>query len=273
MAVQLGAAGATVYVTGRSTRVSRSPMNRPETIEETAELVTTEGGEGIAVRVDHTIPAEVAALVERIKVEQSGRLDILVNDIWGGDPLTEWGTPFWRHSLANGLLMQRLAVTSHVITSWHVIPLMVARRTGLIVEITDGVGDRYRGNLFYDLAKASAIRLAVAQAEELRPHNVAAVALTPGFLRSEAMLQHFGVAEENWREATATDPHFAKSETPVFIGRAVVALATDPMIMARSGQALSTWQLAKEYGFTDADGSQPDWGTYMQEVGPAPPAT
>ncbi|KWX04648.1 short-chain dehydrogenase [Carbonactinospora thermoautotrophica] len=267
IAVQLGAAGATVYVTGRTTRESRSPMNRPETIEETAELVTAAGGTGIPVRVDHSDRAQVQALVERIRAEQDGRLDVLVNDIWGGDPLTEWDKPFWEHDLDNGLRMLRQAVETHIVTSWYAAPLMVARRRGLIVEVTDGLPDSgYRGSLFYDLVKSAVIRLAAAQAEDLRPYGVAAVALTPGFLRSEAVLDHFGVTEENWRDAIAKDPHFAHSETPAYIGRAVVALAGDPDIMARTGQALATWRLAKEYGFTDADGTQPDWGSYFQEV-------
>ena len=265
IAVELGAAGATVYVTGRSTRASRSPMNRPETIEDTAELVSRRGGIGIPVRVDHTVPDEVAALAARIGEEQDGRLDVVVNDIWGGDPLTEWGKPFWEHSLDNGLEMQRLAVSTHIVTAWHAAPLLVARRTGLIVELTDAVGSDYRGNLFYDLAKASAIRLALAYAEDLRPHGVAAVALTPGFLRSEAVLDHFGVTEANWHEAIARDRHFAASETPAYVGRAVVALASDPGVLEKTGQALTSWDLAREYGFTDVDGTQPDWGTHYRE--------
>jgi NAD(P)-dependent dehydrogenase (short-subunit alcohol dehydrogenase family) len=266
IAVELGAAGTTVYVTGRSTWNARSPMNRPETIEETAEMVDARGGRGIAVRVDHTDSADVAALVARIAAEQGGRLDILVNDIWGGDPLAHWGVPFWKHDLDDGLLMQRLAVDTHLVTSWHALPLLVARRSGLVVEVTDGVEDRYRGSLFYDLAKASVIRFARAQAEELREHGVAAVALTPGFLRSEAVLDHFGVSEANWRDAIEKDRHFAASETPAYIGRAVVALAADPGILERSGQALSSWQLAREYGFTDVDGTQPDWGAHFRDV-------
>jgi NAD(P)-dependent dehydrogenase (short-subunit alcohol dehydrogenase family) len=265
IARELGNAGATVYVTGRSVRGAPSDMNRPETIEETAELVTAAGGAGIAVRCDHTQPAEVAALVERIRSEQSGRLDLLVNDIWGGDPLAVWGRPFWEHPLDDGLRMQELAVWTHVITSWHAVPLMVKRGRGLVVEVTDGATADYRGSFFYDLAKSSVIRLALAQSHELRDHGVAAVALTPGFLRSEAMLDHFGVTEATWRDAARQDPHFVASETPAYIGRAVVALASDPRIMEKSGQALTTWDLAREYGFTDADGSQPDWGRHFAE--------
>jgi NAD(P)-dependent dehydrogenase (short-subunit alcohol dehydrogenase family) len=266
IATELGAAGATVYVTGRSTRAARSPMNRPETIEETAELVTAAGGTGIPVQVDHSRPEEVAALVRRVEEEQDGRLDLLVNDIWGGDPLIEWRTPFWEHSLENGLRVLRQAVETHVITSWHAAPLLIRRGGGLIVEINDGVGDEgYRENLFYDLVKYQVIRLARGQAEELRPHGVTALALSPGFLRSEAVLDHFGVTAENWREGARQDPHFAYSETPRYIGRAVVALATDPDVAARAGQALSTWQLSREYGFADVDGSRPDWGTHYAE--------
>ncbi len=265
IAVELGAAGATVYVTGRTARGGPSPMGRPETIDETAELVTAAGGRGIAVRVDHTVVAEVEALVGRVAEEQGGRLDVLVNDIWGGDPLTEWGVPFWEHDLANGLRMQELAVTTHLVTSHAAAPLLVARGRGLIVEITDGAEPGYRGSLYYDLAKSSVIRLALAQAEDLRPHGVAAVAVTPGFLRSEAMLDHFGVTAEGWRDAVATDPHFVGSETPRYVGRAVAALAADPDVLARSGQVLTSWGLAAEYGFTDVDGARPDWGTYFKE--------
>jgi NAD(P)-dependent dehydrogenase (short-subunit alcohol dehydrogenase family) len=265
IACELGAAGATVYVTGRSVRGEPSEMHRPETIEDTADMVGARGGRGIAVRCDHTDPAQVAALFGRVRIEQEGRLDLLVNDIWGGDPLAVWGRPFWEHPLDDGLRMQHLAVWTHLITAYHAAPLLVARGHGLVVEVTDGVGDDYRGSLFYDLAKASVIRLALAQSHELRPHGVAAVALTPGFLRSEAMLDHFGVTEHNWRDAVAQDPHFVASETPAYIGRAVVALASDPGVISKSGQALSTWQLAREYGFTDVDGSQPDWGRHVAE--------
>ncbi len=265
IAVELGAAGATVYVTGRTSRGGSSPMGRPETIEETAELVTAAGGEGVAVRVDHTVAEEVAALFRRIARERDGRLDVLVNDIWGGDPLTQWGTPFWEHDLAAGLRMQELAVTTHLITSHYAAPLLVARGRGLVVEMTDGDGDGYRGSLFYDLAKASVIRLAKGQAEDLRPHGVAAVAVTPGFMRSEAVLDHFGVSEPNWRDGVARDPNFAASETPRYVGRAVAALAADAQVMARSGRTLTSWGLAAEYGFTDVDGTRPDWGAWFRD--------
>ncbi|GAB3140438.1 SDR family oxidoreductase [Micromonospora sonneratiae] len=267
IAVQLGAAGATVYVTGRTTADSRSPMNRAETIEETAELVTAAGGRGIAMAVDHLEAEQVRALVARIDTEQNGQLDILVNNVWGGDPLTVWDAPLWEQSLDDGLLVHRSAVHTHIITSWHALPLLVARRRGLVVEVTDGTADQgYRGSFFYDLVKSSVIRMAQAQAEELRPHGITALAITPGFLRSEAMLDHFGVTEDNWRDGVRKDRHFVLSETPTYVGRAVAALAADPDVHRWTGQSLSSWQLAKVYGFTDADGSRPDWGSYFTDA-------
>jgi NAD(P)-dependent dehydrogenase (short-subunit alcohol dehydrogenase family) len=263
IAAELGAAGAVVYCTGRSVRGKPAPDNRPETIEETAEIVSARGGVGIAVQTDHTVPEQVQALMERVRAEQSGRLDILVNDVWGGDSLTQWDVPFWKHSLENGLRMQERAVFSHIITSYYALPLMIARRQGLILEVTDGDTLDYRGNLFCDLAKTSVMRLARALSEELRPHGVTALALTPGFLRSEAVLDHFGVSEANWRDAIARDPYFAGSETPHFIGRAAAALAADPLVHTKSGATLATWHLAREYGFTDLDGSQPHWQEFF----------
>ena len=265
ISVELGAAGATVYVTGRSSRSGLSPIGRPETIEETAEMVEAQGGRGIAVRVDHSRPEEVRRLFKRIEEEQNGQLDILVNDVWGGESLTQFNTPFWELSLDDGIAMLRQGIETHVITSHYASPLMVRRKSGLILEITDGVGAGYRGSLFYDLVKTSVIRLALAQAVELRQHKVAALALTPGFLRSEEMLEHFGVTEANWQDATRQDPHLAASETPSYIGRAVAALAADPNVLELTGEAVSTWQLAKEYRFTDRDGSRPDWGNHLRE--------
>jgi NAD(P)-dependent dehydrogenase (short-subunit alcohol dehydrogenase family) len=265
IAVELGAAGATVYVTGRSTRGSRSEMNRPETIEETAELVDRGGGRGVPVRVDHARPDEVEALIERIDAEQDGRLDVLVNDVWGGDPLADWTRPFWQQSLDDALRMVRNGVETHIVTSRFAVPLMVRRGAGLVIEITDGASDRYRGSLYYDLVKSAVIRLAKGQAAELAPHGVTAVALTPGFLRSEAMLDHFGVTADTWRDAVEKDRHFVASETPAYIGRAVAALAADPDVARFAGQALSTWGLQREYDFTDADGTRPDWGRHYAE--------
>jgi NAD(P)-dependent dehydrogenase (short-subunit alcohol dehydrogenase family) len=267
IAVMLGEAGATVYVTGRSTRGNLSDMGRQETIEETAEMVTAHGGIGIPVRVDHTIEQQVKALFEQVREEQEGALDLLVNDIWGGDSLMEWGKPFWEHSLSDGLKMQGAAVHAHMITSYYGAPLMVARQKGLIVEITDGFDYRYRGNLYYSLAKISAIHLAQSMAAELREHQVSAVSLTPGFLRSEAMPDLFGVTESNWRDGAKTDPHFLISETPFYVGRAAAALAADPNIMDKSGRILTSWDLSDEYGFTDADGARPHWGRYAEEQG------
>ncbi len=269
-AVALGEAGATVYCTGRTTRERRSEYDRPETIEETAELVDAAGGTGIAVAVDHLQPDQVEALVRRIDDER-GRLDVLVNDIWGGEKLAEWNTPVWEHDLQGGLRLLRLAIETHLITSHFALALLARRPGGLLVEMTDGTHDynatRYRHSVFYDLAKASVIRLAFSQGKDLEPHGCTAVALTPGWLRSEMMLDNFGVTEDNWRDAADTSPHFAAiSETPRFVGRAVAALAADPDVQRRNGGSFSSGGLAREYGFTDLDGSQPDAWRYMVEV-------
>ena len=269
IARMLGEAGATVYCTGRSVRGRPATPGRPETIEETAEIVTAEGGRGFAVRTDHTVESEVEQLFARIRKEQ-GRLDVLVNDIWGGDALTEWGSPFWTLSTAQGLELLERAVHSHIITSRHGTPLMVERNAGLIVEMTDGDTLGYRGNLFYDLAKNAVIRLAYAMAADLHAHQVTALAITPGFLRSEAVLDTLGVTDANWQEAIEHDPYFAESETPCFVGRAVAALAADPDVAKKSGGLFSSWGLAREYGFTDLDGRRPDWSSFfarkVQEV-------
>jgi NAD(P)-dependent dehydrogenase (short-subunit alcohol dehydrogenase family) len=269
IAVELGAAGATVYVTGRTTRERRSEYDRPETIEETAELVDRAGGRGIAVRVDHLESDQVRALVRRIEDEQ-GRLDVLVNDVWGGERLIEWNVPVWEYSLDGGLRMLRLAIDTHIITSHFALPLLIQNEGGLVVEMTDGTAEynaeNYRVSLFYDLAKASVIRMAWAQAKELVPHGCTAVALTPGWLRSEMMLDAFGVGESTWRDALAAQPHFAISETPRYVGRAVAHLAADPEVGRFNGRSLSSGGLAKEYGFTDLDGSQPDAWRYLVEV-------
>ena len=222
-----------------------------------------------AIRTDHTVESEVEQLFARIRKEQ-GRLDVLVNDIWGGDALTEWGSPFWTLSTAQGLELLERAVHSHIITSRHGTPLMVERNAGLIVEMTDGDTLGYRGNLFYDLAKNAVIRLAYAMAADLHAHHVTALAITPGFLRSEAVLDTLGVTEANWRDGIEDDPYFAESETPCFVGRAVAALAADPQVANKSGGLFSSWELAREYGFTDLDGRRPDWSSFfirkVQEV-------
>jgi NAD(P)-dependent dehydrogenase (short-subunit alcohol dehydrogenase family) len=277
IAVALGEAGATVYCTGRSTRMRGATRGRPETIEQTAELVTAAGGRGIAVRVDHTVPGEVKKLVARIKRKHKG-LDILVNDVWGGDALTEFGKTFWTVNLRNGLKMLKQGIHSHIITSHFAVPLMLGRRNGIIFEITDGDAFYYRGNIFYDLVKISVIRLAFAMARELRKRNITSVAVTPGFLRSESVLQHFGVTEANWRDVgrrkggdvNSEDQNdapadFMVSESPRYIGRAVVALASDPRVQKKSGRVFSSWGLAREYGFKDVDGTQPHWGDHARK--------
>ncbi|MFE0738285.1 SDR family oxidoreductase [Streptomyces sp. NPDC058855] len=275
IAVQLGTAGATVYVTGRTTRDRISEVGRStETIEETAELVTAAGGEGIAVPTDHLEPDQVRALVERIDRDH-GRLDVLVNDVWGGEHLIKFGGRFWDTDLAGGLRMLELGVRTHLITARLAVPLLVRHPGGLHIEVTDGTaaynGTRFRENVFYDLTKNAPIRMAFGLAEDLKEAGCTAVALTPGWLRSEQMLDHFGVTEENWREAVAQLPDFASSESPVYVGRAVAALAADPDRARWNGQSLSSGQLAKEYGFTDADGSRPDaWGYIIaKETDPA----
>ncbi|MFC9811444.1 SDR family oxidoreductase [Streptomyces virginiae] len=269
IAVQLGAQGATVYVSGRSTRGRRSEYDRPETIEETAELVTAAGGRGIAVVADHLVPAEVEALVRRIDTEQ-GRLDVLVNDIWGGEVLFEWDSTVWEHDLDKGLRLLRLAVETHAVTSHFAVPLLLREPGGLVVEMTDGTADynsdHYRVSFFYDIAKSSVLRMAFALGHELGPRGATAVALTPGWLRSEMMLDAYGVTEETWRDALAKAPHFAISETPAYVGRAVAALAADPEVSRWNGGSLSSGQLAQVYGFTDLDGSRPDAWRYLVEV-------
>jgi NAD(P)-dependent dehydrogenase (short-subunit alcohol dehydrogenase family) len=282
IAAALGEAGATVICTGRSTRDRRSPLRsdyaaRPETIEESAELVTRLGGKGIAAAVDHLDPAQVKALAERIRAEH-GHIDVLVNDIWGGELLKggppRWNTPLWKLDLDDGLRILRLAVDTHLITSHHLLPLLVDRPGGLVVEVTDGTASyndgHYRISAFYDLAKVSVNRLAFSQGHELAPHGATAVAITPGFLRSEMMLEAFGVTEDSWRDAVGDQgrapPDFALSESPRYVGRAVVALASDPARARWNQRSVSSGQLAREYGFTDVDGSRPDVWRYMQEV-------
>jgi NAD(P)-dependent dehydrogenase (short-subunit alcohol dehydrogenase family) len=265
IAVELGAAGATVYVTGRTTRTQQSELARPETIEETAELVTAAGGKGIAVQVDHLIADDVGTLVGRIRAEQ-GRLDVLVNDIWGGEKLFEWNKAVWE----NGLRMLRLGIDTHLITAHHALPLLIERPGGLLVEVTDGTAeynaDHYRLSPFYDLAKVAVTRMAWAHAKDLAPHGATSVSISPGWLRSEMMLDAYGVTEANWRDAAAVSPHFIISETPRFIGRAVAALAADPDRARWNGQSLSSGGLAQVYGFTDLDGSRPDAWRYIVEV-------
>ncbi|MGK6352067.1 SDR family oxidoreductase [Parapedobacter sp. DT-150] len=269
IALELGMAGATVYVTGRTTANRQSEYGRPETIEETAKLITDTGGVAIPLVVDHLVDAEVKALVDRIRTDH-GRLDILVNDIWGGEYLTEWNKPVWEHSLQKGLRLLHLAVDTHLITAHHALPLLIEREGGLLVEVTDGTAaynkDNYRLSVFYDLAKNAPIRMAWAHAKDLAAYKATSVAVTPGWLRSEIMLEHYGVSEPNWEEAIKQQPHFAISESPRYIGRALAALAADDNKLRWTGQSVSSGELAIHYDVRDVDGSQPDCWRYLVEV-------
>lgn len=257
IATALGEAGATVYCTGRSVAGSPGMKNRPETIHETADIVTARGGRGIAVRVDHTVPAEVASLFEAV-----GELDVLVNDVWGGDDLVEWGKKLWETKLDDGLTLVDRAIKTHVITSYYGLPRI--RRGGIVVEVTDGDAYFYRGHFFYDLVKTTVIRMAFALSQEAEDRGVTALAVTPGFLRSEWMLDHFGVTEANWRDAAARTESFIASETPLFVGRCVAALAADPNVGAKGGRVFASWDLGEEYGVEDADGSRPHYMRWLQ---------
>jgi NAD(P)-dependent dehydrogenase (short-subunit alcohol dehydrogenase family) len=265
----LGEAGATVYCTGRSVRGKRSPYKRPETIEETARLVTTAGGAGIPVRVDHTRDTEVRRLFERVEADQ-GRLDVLVNSVAGEDPtFTEWNKRLWEVDVDQGIALMRQTVFSHLMTAKHAAPLMMRRRKGLIVEVTDRDTFTYQGmGVMHDLVKSTVMRLAYIMAEELRKYRIAAVVVTPGYLRSESMLAHFGVTEENWREGGKKDPNFLESESPVFVGRGIAALAADPKVLKMSGDVTSSWELGRQYGVVDADGRRPDLGALLEKIWP-----
>lgn len=258
IATALGEAGATVYCTGRSIAGSPGMKNRPETISETGELVSARGGHGIAVRVDHSIPAEVEKLFAQV-----GEFDILINDIWGGDELIEWGKKLWETKLEDGLTLIDRAIKTHVITSYYGLPRL--RRGGLVVEVTDGDAYFYRGHFFYDLIKTTVIRMAFGLSQELKERGVTALAVTPGFLRSEYMLDQFGVTEANWRDATQRVESFIASETPLFVGRAVAALAADPQVASKNGRVFASWDLGDEYGFTDADGARPHYWRWLKE--------
>jgi NAD(P)-dependent dehydrogenase (short-subunit alcohol dehydrogenase family) len=261
IATALGEAGATVYCTGRSVPGNPGMKNRAETIHQTAEIVSARGGDGIAVRVDHTVPGEVAELFDRV-----GAFDILVNDIWGGDDLVEWGKKLWETNLEDGLRLVDRAIKTHIITSYYGLPRL--RAGGLVVEITDGDAYFYRGHFFYDLVKTTVIRMAFALSQELKERGVTALAVTPGFLRSEWMLDHFGVTEANWRDAAQKAPSFLASETPLFVGRCVAALAADPNIQLKNGRVFASWDLADEYGVTDADGRRPHFVRWLRENQP-----
>lgn len=264
IATMLGAAGATVYCTARSSGGSLTDPKRPETIEETASLVTEHGGRGIAIRVDHTRESEVEALIDRIRREQ-GRLDVLVNNT-NADALYEW-KPFWEMSLEKGRTIVETAIHAHIVNAHFAVPLMLESGGGAIFELTDGDGFNYRGHLYYDLTKTTAIRLAIAFSYELRKRNIASMAVTPGFLRSEAVLDSLGVREENWRDAIPGRPEFAESETPYFVGRGIAAVAADPEVMKKSGRVFNSVELARQYGHTDVDGRLPDvWGYFAQHM-------
>ena len=262
IATALGEQGATVYCTGRSVAGHPGMKGRSETIQQTAEIVTARGGRGIAVQVDHTQPEQVARLFEQV-----GEFDILVNDIWGGDELTEWGKKLWETKLEDGLTMLDRAVKTHIITSYHGLPRL--RDGGLVVEITDGDAYFYRGHFFYDLVKTSVIRMAFSLSQELKGRDVTALAVTPGFLRSEWMLDNFGVTEDNWRDAAEKMPSFIASETPLFVGRCVAALAADPNVSAKNGRVYASWDLAEEYQVDDADGTRPHFIRWLEANEPA----
>lgn len=259
----LGEAGAVVYCTGRSVPGNRSPYGRAETIDQTAEMIVASGGVAVPIRVDHTVEREVDALVARIN-EERGRLDVLVNSIAGEEPLMGQYGSFWDVDLTHADLVLRQALVSHIITAKHAARAMIRQRRGLIVEITESDILGGGGNPLSWSVKLAIKGLALNMATELRTHGVAAMAVTPGFLRSEAMLEHFGVTEENWTEGGAKDSNFLESESPLFVGRAVAALAQDPRILERTGHLWSSWELSRDYRFTDADGRRPDWGAKQQ---------
>jgi NAD(P)-dependent dehydrogenase (short-subunit alcohol dehydrogenase family) len=266
IAVELGTAGATVYVTGRTTRESRSPVNRPETIEETAELVTAAGGHGIAVRCDFTSVSDVDALRDRIESEQDG-LDILVDDVWGGEHLVSFNVPHWESNLDDQLTMVHNGIDTHLIALHRLLPLVVRRPGGLVLEVTDGDDDTYHGTgIAYHVVKTGMRAIGQVLGVELAKYGCTGLTITPGFLRSEQMLAGFGVTEENWRDAAARVPTYIMSETPRYLGRGVVALASDPEVSRWAGKAMASWTLMREYGFTDLDGSRPDWGRFAEEV-------
>jgi NAD(P)-dependent dehydrogenase (short-subunit alcohol dehydrogenase family) len=267
----LGEAGATVYCTGRSTTGNPSPYKRPETIDETAAMIVRDGGRAIAVRVDHTKEGEVEALVNRIDREH-GRLDVLANCVAGEDPMMkQWGS-FWKADLANAEAVFRQAILSHIITAKQVAPIMIRAGRGLIVEVTEGDTLSAGGNPLTQTVKLALKGHALHMAAELHQHGVAAIAIVPGFLRSEAMLENFGVTEATWREGGKKDSNFLVSESPLYVGRGVAALAADPHILGRNGQLVSSWELAHAYGFTDADGTRPDWGAHAIDWSEFPPA-
>jgi NAD(P)-dependent dehydrogenase (short-subunit alcohol dehydrogenase family) len=266
----LGEAGAVVYCTGRSVKGNPSPYKRAETIDETAEMIVAAGGTAIPIRVDHSIESEVEAFFAQVDREQ-GRLDVVVNSIAGEDPLAGAYGWFWDADLTNTTKALENSLVSHIITAKHAAKLMMRARSGLIVEVTEGDSLGAGGNPVKQVVKLALKGNALAMASELYPHGVAAVAITPGFLRSESMLEGFGVTEKNWRDGGKKDKNFLTSESPLYIGRAVAALAADPKIMKRTGQLFSSWELAREYKFTDVDGTRPDWGRLKIDFSGMPP--
>lgn len=261
IAIELGAAGATVYCTGRSIRGNLAG-ERQETIEETAELVTEAGGVGIPVRVDHTVPHEVKALFEKVKAEQGGTLDILVNNVWGGDALTDWGVPFWEHSLPNGLHVLEQGVFTHLIATHYAAPLLLANGQGLIATTVDGEC----GPLYFNMAKNSVEKMTRLMAVDLKPHHVTVIALGPGYMRSEKILADLAASGQDWRNTP--DKHLAASESTRYAGRAVVALASDPKVLCKTGTGIHTGDAAEEYGFTDIDGTRPHWSRFWESQHP-----
>jgi NAD(P)-dependent dehydrogenase (short-subunit alcohol dehydrogenase family) len=266
----LGEAGAIVYCTGRSVKGNPSPYKRPETIDETAEMITAAGGTAIPVRVDHTVETEVEALFARVDREH-GRLDVVVNSVAGEDPLAGAYGWFWDADLTNAAKALENSLLSHIITAKHAAKLMKRDRRGLIVEVTEGDSLGAGGNPVKQVVKLALKGNALAMATELHPHGVAAVAVTPGFLRSESMLEGFGVTEKNWRDGGKKDKNFLTSESPLYVGRAVAALAADPKIMKRTGQLFSSWELSRDYKFKDYDGTRPDWGKLKIDFSGMPP--
>jgi NAD(P)-dependent dehydrogenase (short-subunit alcohol dehydrogenase family) len=275
--VELARAGSFVYATGRSSRVSgRSEIDRPETIEETGDLIRAAGGEGSALVVDHEDTASVAALLATVERE-CGRLDVLVNDIFGGDRYAEWDKPLWEHDWPGGLRMLQMGVHTHLITCRAAIPLMLRTAAaggtrGLVIEMTDGTAQanaefRPRVGFYYDLVKANVERIVKGLAAELTGHPVTAVGVTPGWLRSEKMLENFGVTEDTWREACVKTPGFAISESPAYVAKGVAALAGAADASRWAGTIASARQLADAYGVTDTDGSRPDCWGYLAAYG------
>jgi len=266
----LAEAGARVYCTGRSVTGKPSPYGRPETIDETAAMITAAGGKAIALRVDHTNEAEVKALFRRI-MRTHKRIDIVVDSVAGEDPLMGTYGFLWQADLTTADAIFRQGLTSRIITAKHAALAMMPARRGLIVEVTEADMIGGGGNPMAQAVKTAQKVLPLLWAAELAPHGITATAITPGFLRSERMLEHFGVTESNWREAGKKDPNFLQSESPLFVGRAIAALAADPKVQNRTGMLFGSWELGRDYGVTDYDGRRPDWGRHKIDFSTLPP--